>query len=68
MPSPVKLQRESPHYFPRLLLSLMVPNIIHIQAFKVTVDSWAQLRVTRSQGKRVTQREKYREGRKETSS
>ena len=44
----------------------MVLNIIHIQAFKVTADSWAQLRVTRSQGKRATHREQCTEGRKET--
>lgn len=65
MPSPIRLQRSPLTTFPGCD-SLVVLNIIHIQAFKVTADLWAQLRVTRSQGKRATHRGKCTEGRKET--
>ena len=55
----MRLQREPSHCFPRLLTDEFL-NTLCIQAFKEFADSWAQLRVTQSQGKRDTQREMER--------
>ena len=62
---PCEAAEGAPHCFPRLWLTSMVLNLLHIQAFKEAADSWAHLRVTRKERETQTERDGETEGRKE---